>query len=372
MSRLELLLERPLALLLLPLSILPFLLLVPQMVESRELYERRHESGPLPAPAVVLTAAQVHRFQPVAPYRGAVPVLAYGRVADDASDARAVSRRTFAEQMAALKRMGFQTISTEQFARFRAGDGTGLPARPILITFDGGRLDSYRAADRVLAQHGLRATMFVSTAPIEAEDPSHLTWAELHRMADSGRWDVEPQTHDGARRVAYDELGSTAPFYAVRRYTRSGGLETFADYERRVTGDLFAVAERMRDQGFEPHALALPGGEYGQGRTNDPAIAPFMRALLARQFGVYFARHQRNEPEYARALGEPQRLELHAGTTTDRLYMWLRDHSPGAAKPRGGAPEAEPRGSSARRRGSSAKRRGPSAKPRGSDRRARD
>lgn len=331
MSRLEGLLERPLALLLLPLSILPFLLLVPQMVESRELYERRHQSGPLPAPDVALTPAQVKRFQPVAPYSGAVPVLAYGRVAD-ATDPRAVSRRTFAEQMAALKRMGFQSISTEQFARFRAGDLAALPARPVLITFDGGRLDSYRAADRVLARHGLRATMFVSTAAIEAEDPAHLTWAELHRMADSGRWEVEPQGHDGARRVAYDELGSTAPFYAVRRYTRSDGLESFADYERRVTGDLFAVAERMRDQGFATHALALPDGEYGQARTNDPAIAPFMRALLARQFGVYFARHQRNEPDYARALGEPQRLELHAGTTTDRLYMWLRDHSPGAGR----------------------------------------
>ena len=332
MTRLESLLERPLALILLPLSIVPFLLLVPQMVESRELYERRHQSGPLPAPEVVLTPAQLERFQPVAPYAGAVPVLAYGRVADAPSDPHAVSRRTFAEQMAALKRMGFQSISTEQFARFRAGDADALPPRPVLVTFDGGRLDSYRAADKVLAKHGLRATMFVTTRAIESEDPSHLTWSELHRMADSGRWDVEPQAHDGARRVAYDELGSTAPFYAVRRYTRSEGLESFADFERRVTGDLFAVAERMRDQGFEPHALALPDGEYGQSRTNDPAIAPYMRALLARQFGVYFARHARNEPEYARALGEPQRLELHAGTTTDRLYMWLRDHSPGARR----------------------------------------
>ena len=333
MTRLEALMERPLALLLLPLSIVPFLLLVPQMVESRELYERRHKSGPLAAPEVVLTPAQVKRFQPVAPYEGAVPVLAYGRVADGTDDPRAVSRRTFAEQMAALKRMGFQAISTEQFARFRSGDAAALPPRPVLITFDGGRLDSYRGADKVLAKHGLRATMFVTTAAIEAEDPSHLTWAELHGMAGGGRWDVEPQAHRGDRRVAYDELGSTAPYYAVRRYTRSGGLESFADYERRVTGDLFAVADRMREQGFEPHALALPEGEYGQGRTNDPAIAPFMRALLGRQFGVYFADHPRNEPEYARALGEPQRLEVHAGTTTDRLYMWLRDHSPGAAKP---------------------------------------
>jgi hypothetical protein len=143
---------------------------------------------------------------------------------------------------------------------------------------------------------------------------------------------VEPQAHDGDRRVAYDQLGSTAPFYSVRRYTASEGLESFADYERRVTRDLFAVADRMRDQGFEPHAIAPPDGEYGQARTNDPAIAPYMRALMARQFGVWFARHPRNDPGYARRRGEPQRLDLHAQTTTDRLYMWLRDRSPGAGR----------------------------------------
>jgi hypothetical protein len=121
---------------LLALSLLPFFLVVPRMVESRELYERRHESGPLPPPEVVLTPAQIERFQPVAPYSGAIPVLAYGRVddGDETDDPRAVSRRTFAEQMAALEVMGFQTVSTDQLARLRAGDARGLPPRPILIT----------------------------------------------------------------------------------------------------------------------------------------------------------------------------------------------------------------------------------------------
>jgi hypothetical protein len=298
------------------------------MIEARDLYDRRHNSGPLPAPEVVLTQAQVLRFQPVAPYGGAIPVLAYHGIRDE-NDGYSVSRRTFAEQMAALKRMGFNTISTEQFARFRRGDTRGLPTRPLLITFDDGRLDSYRGADKVLEQHGFRAAMFVITSHIERKNPFYLTWKELHRMDDSRRWDIEPHAHEGHSKVVYGSLGNSAPFYAVRRYTDSEGLETFADYEQRVSKDLFALRERMLDQGFEPHAFAVPYGNYGQRLTNDPAIAPYMKALMERQFGVFFVQDEQNEPEYAGQIGEATRFEVHSDTTTDRLYMWLRDHSPG-------------------------------------------
>lgn len=321
-------LERPLALLLLPLSLVPFFLVVPQMIEARELYDRRHNSGPLPAPKVELTPEQVLRFQPVAPYSGAIPVLAYHGIRDE-RDGYSVTRRTFAEQMAALKHMGFNTITTEQFARFRRGDTRGLPARPLLITFDDGRLDSYRGADKVLEQHGFKATMFAITSHIERKNPFYLTWKEIHRMHDSGRWQIEPHAHEGHTKVVYGSLGNEAPYYAVRRYTRSKGLETFADYEKRVSQDLFTVRERMLDQGFEPHAFAVPYGNYGQRETNDPAIAPYMRALMQRQFGVYFVQDEENEPGYAEQTGEAARFEVHSDTTTDRLYMWLRDHSPG-------------------------------------------
>jgi Polysaccharide deacetylase len=328
-SRLEPLLRRPIAFLLLPLSLVPFLLVVPRMVESRQLYERRHQSGPLPAPRVALTPAQVGRFRPVAPYSGAVPVLTFHGIGDD-GDPRTVSRRSFAEQMAALDQMGFATLSIAQYARFRGGDSRGLPPRPLLITFDDGRLDSYRGADRVLAQHGFRATMFVITGEVERENPSHLTWRELHTMRDSGRWDVQPEARDGHAKVAYDAAGNTAPFYSVRRYTRSDGRESFADYERRVTTDLFAVKGDMEDHGFDPIALAVPYGDYGQRRMGNAEIALFMRGLLNRQFPVWFTEDELNAPGYTTPAAEPRRFEVNSAVSTDRLYMWLRDHAPGA------------------------------------------
>ena len=327
MSRLELLTRRPLAMLLLPLSLIPFLLVVPQMVESRQLYDRRHKSGPLPAPAVTLTPAQFERFQPVPPYSGAVPVLAYHGIGAE-RDGLSVTRRTFAEQIAALSRMGFQTITIDQYARFRRGDSRGLPARPLLITLGDGRLDSYRGADRTLARYRFRATMFVVTGEVERENPSHLTWRELHSMRDSERWDVQPQAHEGNVKVAFDSAGSTAPFYAVRRYTESDGRESFADYERRVTTDLFRAKGQMEEHGFTPIALAVPFGDYGQRQFGDPAIAPFMRGLVTRQFPAWFVDDERNDPGYTTPKGDAERLQVHSELTTDRLYMWLRDKAP--------------------------------------------
>lgn len=327
MTRVEWLMHRPLGLLLLPLSFVPFLLVVPQMVESRQLYERRHQSGPLPVPRVDLTPAQRLRFQPLPPYSGAVPVLTYHGIGES-GDPRSVRRRTFAEQMAALRHMGFQTISVAQYARFRRGDAAGLPPRPVLITFDDGRLDSYRGADRVLARNGFRATMFVITGEVERENPTHLTWRELHAMRDSGRWDVQPAARDGATRVAYDRAGHMAPFYSVRRYTASDGRETFADFERRVTADLFAVKDDMEDHGFDSVALAVPYGDYGQRQLGNTEVALFMRELLTRQFPVWFTDDALNAPEYTTPRGEARRFEVNSEITTDRLYMWLRDHAP--------------------------------------------
>ena len=327
---------RTLSLLLIPASIVPVLLVVPQIAESHRLFDRRHNSGPIAPPEVVLSANQKARLQPVAPYagKGSVPVLAYGQVTDSRdAGPLAVTRRAFAEQMAALRQMGFRSIATGDYLRLRRGDTRGLPERPILITFDGGRLNSYRGTDRVLQRYGFQATMFVATADVRREDPKFLTWRELKDMDRSSRWDIQPLAHDGYRRVASNERGDMAPFYAVRRFTASEGLETFADYERRVTEDVFDVREALEDQGFDPQALAVPEGNYGQLGSNDQAIAPFMRGLLARQFGAFFTRDAKNDPGYAGADAEAERYVVGRATTTDRLYMWLRDHSPGAARP---------------------------------------
>ena len=308
---------------LLPLSVVPFLAVVPAILTSHDRYVRAHEMGPLPAPAAALTTAERARLEPLPARPGRVPVLAWHGIGDGRDD---VDARAFKRQLELLRALGYRSISSADWARFRAGHAAALPPRPVLLTIDGGELDSYRRADGVLAELGMRATMFVVTGPSEAGDPRYLRWSELHRMAASGRWDVEPSARAGQTTVTIDRDGAQAPFYAARRYTRSGGLETRAGWERRVAGDLFAVRDSFAAQGLAPHVLAVPYGDVGRRTTNDPALPRLLSALLTRQFGNWFV--QAADPPFtAPGAGAAERYALDRDTRPEDLYRWLRRHT---------------------------------------------
>jgi hypothetical protein len=227
-----------------------------------------------------------------------------------------------------LKQQSFETISIEDYRRWRQSEGVELPPRPILIAFDGARLSSFRGADRLLQHHGYRATVFAPTARIHSKNHALLMWSELKEMQESGRWDVQAEGTTGDERVVVSASGATAPPYAVRRYTDSEGTETFAEWQQRVTDDVFEAREALEEHGFEPSALSVPAGDFGRLGTNDARIPGHVRALIADQFGVGFVRDGRNYPPYTTRQGDAERFEIGETTTADNLYYWLRAKNP--------------------------------------------
>jgi peptidoglycan/xylan/chitin deacetylase (PgdA/CDA1 family) len=320
-----------LAFLLLPLSLIPLYFAIPKI--STEAAVTNPDRAPFPPPAFTPSEAQLARWDPLPPIRGAVPVLAYHGVNEE-KDHYSVTPRQFAEQMAMLERAGFETITTAEYVRFLQGVTVNLPERPILITFDDGRLDSYRGADRILAKHGFRATMFAIAGFVEEQSSFYLNWDELRTMGGSnGNWDVQEHAGVGHVNVRYDAAGHEGPAYAYRQYVPGRGLETFAEYKRRVTQDILWAKRTMSEQlpGFNPLSFAVPYGSYGQHRTNDPRIPRFMSRFLAQHFQAVFMTEpaQYTTPKTPRSrLG---RIELHADTGTDQLYRWLRDRIPAQA-----------------------------------------
>jgi peptidoglycan/xylan/chitin deacetylase (PgdA/CDA1 family) len=255
-------------------------------------------------------------------------VLAYHGIGD-ARDGFSVTRRDFALQMAMLARAGFDTIGPAQYARFLAGDRRGLPPRPVLVTFDDGRLDSFRGADAVLARHGFRATMFVITGPVDAGHPFYLHWDELRAMRRSGRWDLQEHAADGHRRITVDAAGHEGPFFANRRYA-GGRLETLAGFRDRVRADLAQARRALTREipGYVPAAFAVPYGDFGQNRSNDRRVAPLMRALLGLTYTAVFTQNRAAYTTPATPRTDLQRYELHGGDTADALYDRLRADRP--------------------------------------------
>jgi peptidoglycan/xylan/chitin deacetylase (PgdA/CDA1 family) len=328
------------AFLLLPLSLVPLYFAIPRI--RSEIAKAEPDRGAFDAPALQLTAAQQASWKQLPVIKGAVPVLAYHGVNSRRGDHYSVTREQFAEQMAMLDQAGFETITPAEYVRFLHGVTVNLPKRPLLITFDDGRLDSYRGADRILAKHGFRATMFVIAAFVEETNPFYLTWDELRGMAKSGRWDLQEHAGAGHVNVRYDLAGHEGPAYAFRQYTPERGLESFEQYKRRVAHDILWAKQTMREQvpGFNPLTFAVPFGSYGQDRTNDPRIPRFMSRLLRRHFQAVFMTDPPRYSTPSSSRAALPRIELNAGFGTDKLYRALRDRMPrpvsGAAGPASG------------------------------------
>ena len=125
--------------------------------------------------------------------------------------------------MSMLAAEGFHAISIDQYVRFQAGDLTAVPDRPILITFDDGRIDSFTNGDPVLARYGMRATMFVITANASAAKPGYLGWPALRSMAANGRWDLQLHAHAGHVLIPTGPGGQTGPYYANLAYGTACG-----------------------------------------------------------------------------------------------------------------------------------------------------
>ena len=315
-----------LAFLLLPLSLVPLYFALPKI---RDEVGPDPDRAPLAVPAIAPSKAQHDRWRPLPVAHDAVPVLAFHGVNEN-DDHYSVSSEQFAEQMAMLRRAGFESISIADYVRFLQGVSENLPKRPILITFDDGRLDSYRGADKILAENGFRATMFVIAGHTEEDSSFYLNWDELRWMMKSGRWDVQEHAGVMHENVTYDAAGHTGPAYAYRQYREGKGLETFSEFRARVRQDILWAKSTMSEElpGFMPWAFAVPFGSYGNDGTNDARIPGFMRRFLQRNFKAVFMTEPSAYSTPASRTSALPRFEIHGDTRTDDLYRWLRDRMP--------------------------------------------
>jgi hypothetical protein len=271
--------------------------------------DERGPREPLPAPRVELSDADRKLWASARPIR-AVPVLLY----------RGVAPEDFARQMVLLDHAGYETVELDDFVRFVKGEEVALPPRPLLLSFDGGRLDSWRGSDAILRELGFNAVVFVDVGCVDAEHRECLTWDELERLQSGGRWDVQLQSGTGGSQIQYgpapDDVG---PFYAYR-----GSEEVLGGWRERVFSDITHGEEQLSHnvKGYQPLAFAPPYGNYGQAGTNDRRIPRELLARLELSFEVVFTQDRSGfaRPGAANPLG---RFEITRDVNDEELHSLL-------------------------------------------------
>jgi peptidoglycan/xylan/chitin deacetylase (PgdA/CDA1 family) len=179
-------------------------------------------------------------------------ILLYHRVSDD-DDALALPPRSFGAQMAHLAAEGYRVVDLiEALELLQAGRP---PARTIGLTFDDGFADLAEHALPVLAEHGFRATVFVTTGvtdgrvsfPWYERQPPVLGWDEIVDLDRQGTLRFEAHTVSHPSLLAVDDATAATEIFDCRHeleahlgrpvsaFAYPAGL--FGERERRLVAD---------------------------------------------------------------------------------------------------------------------------------------
>lgn len=121
--------------------------------------------------------------------RPQVPILCYHQIRSwTSSDSKRaedyiVPVDNFREQMKMLAGNGYHSILPDQLYAYLE-NGTPLPSKPIMLTFDDTRAEQYTIADAEMKKYGFRGVFFIMTVSLNR--PGYMTREEVRQLADEG------------------------------------------------------------------------------------------------------------------------------------------------------------------------------------------
>ena len=134
-----------------------------------------------------------------------LPVIMYHAVIDDSGrlGQYVISPAELESDFRWLQSHGYTAVLSEDLLRY-VEDGTPLPEKPVLITFDDGYYNNYRYAFPAAKQYGMKFVLspigrcadLYTEEPSESQYYAHCTWEMMREMQDSGIVEIGNHTYD--------------------------------------------------------------------------------------------------------------------------------------------------------------------------------
>jgi peptidoglycan/xylan/chitin deacetylase (PgdA/CDA1 family) len=198
-----------------------------------------------------------------------VPILMYHYVSplppqpDNIRQGLTVSPDIFREHIEFLKSDGYETISLYEI-NDALQNGTPLPEKPIVLTFDDGYIDHYQYVFPVLKEYGYTGTFFVNTGFTDNNNPNHLTWEQVEEMANAGM--------------------------SMESHTKTHSTLANRDYDFLIWEIVGSIESLEAHTGKRPQMLAYPVGKYDDYTLSILDSTTITRAVTT-EYGTYQTLH---------------------------------------------------------------------------------
>jgi peptidoglycan/xylan/chitin deacetylase (PgdA/CDA1 family) len=148
------------------------------------------------------TSASTLRQAPSEPDKLNVPVLLYHQIAVPPDEnPYYTTPENFAAQMELLYSEGYMTISTEMLVN-AIKDGTQLPEKPVILTFDDGNISVLTTAFPIMKKYGFTGVAYIVYKYLGAA--GSLDVSQVQTLAESG-WEIGSHSFSHADLVEHEE-----------------------------------------------------------------------------------------------------------------------------------------------------------------------
>lgn len=195
-----------------------------------------------------------------------LPILMYHSICDERAKAGrfVITKDALREDLEYLKKEGYSAIGFSELIDY-VENGTPLPEKPIMLTFDDGYFNNYCYAYPLLKEYNQKAVISIigkytdlySETTEENPNYSHITWKQAREMCDSGL--VEIQNHSYNSHTTDQGRNGT-------KKKKSESLEAYSEY---IFSDIGKLQEEINaNLGYTPVAFAYPFGSVSEASYN--------------------------------------------------------------------------------------------------------